>query len=80
MPNPPPLQPDIEIDSAASYLMSTLDQRPPVELVIRVLRSAHDDLRSEVPPEALPEFLHRLAHQRLVDLLAARESGTTPKR
>jgi len=63
-------QHDAEMKIAASYLRSTLELRPSLELVRKVLESAHDDLRSEVPPEALPEFLHRLAHQRLVELLA----------
>jgi hypothetical protein len=61
------------IDSAASYLVTVLDGEPAMELVRQVLLSARDDLRTEVPPEALPEFLHRLAHQRLVDLLAVQD-------
>ena len=40
----------------------------PVDRVRDVVVIGRRDLVGEVPTEALPEFLHRLAHQRLKDL------------
>lgn len=38
------------------------------DVIRQVVRAARRDLDGEVPPEALAEFLHRLALQRLLDL------------
>lgn len=59
--------PDPAIDRVAPQLMAEFDGKLSAELVERVVSGARNDLGRNVPTEALPEFTHRLARQRLVD-------------
>ena len=45
------------------------------DTVSAVVSAARRDLGSEVPPEALDEFLHRLAHQRLLTACGRTRAG-----
>ena len=48
-------------------MIAEFDGKLSAELVAGIVRGARKDLGRDVPPEALPEFTHRLARQRLVD-------------
>jgi len=56
------------IDDAVDHLMTEFAGLLPVDRVRDVVVIGRRDLVGEVPTEALPEFLHRLARQRLKDL------------
>lgn len=56
------------IDDAVKHLMIEFKGSLSIDCVRRVVTNGRRDLVSEVPAEALPEFLHRLARQRLVEL------------
>lgn len=56
------------IDHVPDDLAAAFDGTLPPETVRRVALHARRDLEREVPPEALAEFTHRLAWQRLTDL------------
>jgi hypothetical protein len=56
------------VDDVVEHLMLEFDGLLPVDRVRRVVLLGHRDLVREVPTEALPEFLHRLARQRLAVL------------
>jgi len=70
----PEAQPDARsrggpvIDDVVNHLMTEFDGILPAPPVRDVVLMGRRDLVGEVPPEALPEFLHRLARQRLTDL------------
>ena len=66
---------DIRVHQVAAHLVAEFDGAMRSEVVERVVLAARRDLDGEVPPEALPEFLHRLAWQRLVDLHAGTPSN-----
>lgn len=59
------------IDRVAPQLIAEFDGKLSAELVAGIVRGARKDLGRDVPPEALPEFTHRLARQRLVDRQSA---------
>jgi hypothetical protein len=59
---------DSGIGQVAEHLVAEFDGVVPAHIVRRVMRAARSDLDNEVPAEALPEFLHRLTRQRLIDL------------
>ncbi len=59
------------MDRVAPELMAEFDGKLSAELVTYIVRGARKDLGRDVPPEALPEFTHRLARQRLVDRQSA---------
>jgi len=59
---------DSGVHQVAAHLVAEFDGAMPPDVVERVVLAARRDLDGEVPPEALAEFLHRLAWQRLVDL------------
>jgi len=63
--------PDPAIDRVAPELMAEFDGKLSAELVAHIVLGACKDLGHDVPPEALPEFTHRLARQRLVDRQSA---------
>ena len=63
--------PDPAIDRVAPELMAEFDGKLSAEVVAYIVRGARKDLGRDVPPEALPEFTHRLARQRLVDRQSA---------
>jgi hypothetical protein len=46
------------------------------EVIERVVLAARRDLEGQVPPEALAEFTHRAARQRLADLRAQLKTST----
>jgi len=56
------------IDDVVDHLMTEFAGLLPVDRVRDVVVIGRRDLVGEVPTEALPEFLHRLARQRLKDL------------
>jgi len=56
------------IDSVADHLDAEFHGALPFEVIGQVVMDARRDLGGEVPPEALAEFTHRLARQRLIDL------------
>jgi hypothetical protein len=60
-------QVDPAIHRVAPQLIAEFDGVLSAELVDCIVRAAQRDLGRDVPPEALPEFTHRLARQRLVD-------------
>ena len=59
---------DIRVHQVAAHLVAEFDGAMPPDMIEHVVLAARRDLDGEVHPEALPEFLHRLAWQRLVDL------------
>jgi hypothetical protein len=59
------------IDLVAPELMAEFDGKLSAELVAGIVLGARKDLGCDVPPEALPEFTHRLARQRLVERQSA---------
>ena len=59
--------PDPAIDRVAPQSMAEFDGELSAALVAHIVRGARSDLGRDVPPEALPEFTHRLARQRLID-------------
>jgi len=63
------------IDDVVDHLMTEFDGILPANRVRDVVVIGRRDLVGEVPPEALPEFLHRLARQRLSDLRADGQVG-----
>ena len=63
--------PDPAIDRVAPELMAEFGERLSPDLVAYIVLGARNDLGRDVPPEALPEFTHRLARQRLVDRQSA---------
>ena len=65
---------DIRVHQVAVHLVAEFDGAMPPDMIEHVVLAARRDLDGEVPPEALPEFLHRLARQRLVDLHAGTPS------
>jgi len=56
------------IDRVADDLDAEFNGALPFEVICQVVITAQRDLGGEVPPEALAEFTHRLARQRLIDL------------
>jgi hypothetical protein len=72
----PEAQPDARsrggpvIDDVVDHLIAEFDGIVPANRIRDVVMIGRRDLTGEVPPEALPEFLHRLAHQRLTNLRA----------
>ena len=56
------------IDHVADDLAAVFDDALTPETIRQVAVQARRELEREVPPEALPEFTHRLAWRRLVDL------------
>ena len=63
--------PDPAIDRVAPELMAEFGGRLSADLVAYIVLGARKDLGRDVPPEALPEFTHRLARQRLADRQSA---------
>ena len=59
---------DSGVHQVAAHLVAEFDGAMPPDVVEHVVLAARRDLDGEVHPEALAEFLHRLAWQRLVDL------------
>jgi hypothetical protein len=55
------------IDREVLDLLAELAGSVPAEVVRDVVSAVRKDLLGQVPMEALPEFLHRSALQRLVD-------------
>jgi hypothetical protein len=53
------------LDREMGILLADLAGSVPAEVVRNVVSAARDDLDGQVPPGALPEFLHRSAVQRL---------------
>ena len=66
---------DSGVHQVAAHLVAEFDGALRSEVVERVVLAARRDLDREVPPEALAQFLHRLAWQRLVDLHAGTASN-----
>lgn len=58
---------DAAIDREVLDLLAELAGSVPAEVVRDVVSAVRKDLLGQVPIEALPEFLHRSALQRLVD-------------
>lgn len=57
---------DLEsVDGVAQRLMSEFDGILPKRQVASTVLQAVADLDGQVPPDALPQMLHQLAHQRL---------------
>ncbi len=65
------------IDDVVHHLMTEFAGLVPADRVRDVVLIGRRDLIGEVPTEALPEFLHRLAHQRLTDLRTTGPLDTT---
>jgi len=65
------------IDDVVDHLMNEFAGLLPADRVRDVVVIGRRDLFGEVPTEALPEFLHRLAHQRLTDLRISGHPETT---
>lgn len=56
------------VADVAERLMVTYDGIVPLRMVTNVVLEAARDLRGQVPPGALAEMLHQLAHHRLESL------------
>lgn len=58
---------DAAMDREVVILLADLAGSVPADVVRDVVSAVRDDLDGQVPVEALPEFLHRSAVQRLID-------------
>lgn len=56
------------IEDLVAHLVVESPGAPPLGVIGQVVLTAQHDIAGEVPAEALAEFTHRLARQRLVDL------------
>ena len=55
------------VDSEVGILLADLAGSVPADVIRDVVWAVGKDLDGQVPVEALPEFLHRSAVQRLID-------------
>lgn len=62
---------DVSLDREVEKLLADLAGSVPADVVRDVVRAVRQDLDGQVPVEALPEFIHRSAYQRLLLLRAA---------
>ncbi len=60
------------VDRVADFLLGEFNGELPSGVVELVVLTARRDLETEVPPESLAEFTHRLARRRLLDLIDGR--------
>jgi hypothetical protein len=58
---------DAVLDREVVVLLADLAGSVPAEVVRELVSSVRDDLAGQVPVDALPEFMHRSAVQRLID-------------
>lgn len=58
---------DVAIDREIGNLLADLAGTVPADVVRDVVSEVRHDLDGQVPAEAMPEFLHRCAVQRLRD-------------
>lgn len=56
------------VADVAELLMAEYESRVPLTVVSSVVLDAHRELDQQVPGEAMPEMLHRLAYHRLSEL------------
>jgi hypothetical protein len=59
------------VADVAESLMAQYECHVPLSVVSSVVLDAHRELDHQVPGDALPEMLHRLADQRLAELAAS---------